>query len=268
MIIIRLNGGLGNQLFQYAHGRSLELSGKKIVFDISFFNGNKAKKDTERDFKLNNFDVETKAEFINKKSNFFCFLNKIKRKIGFRTETFYQSEKYFKDIAETIRQEFKLRQKMTPASEIVCEYIQKVMIPVSIHIRRGDYAQNAKTKKYHGECSPEYYKEALAILSEKLGQEFAGKISLFVFSDDIEWVRENMSFPYPTTFVSNPAIPDYEELILMSNCHHHIIANSSFSWWGAWLNPNPQKIVIAPEKWFNTKPSVYKDIVPNSWIKI
>lgn len=268
MIIVKLSGGLGNQMFQYAYGRSLELSGKKVAFDVSFFNGNRARTDTARDFKLNNFNIETKAKFIIKPRPILNIFNKLIRRLGFKQDDFHQSEKHFGDIADTIRQDFKLRHKMNNVAEIVFDVIHKNEISISIHVRRGDYVKDAKTNEYHGTCSPEYYKKALATIVDRLQEKDLEKIHLFIFSDDIEWVKNNLSFPYPSTFVSNPAIPDYEELILMSKCTHHIIANSSFSWWGAWLNPNPEKIVIAPAKWFNTKPSSYKDIVPNSWIKI
>jgi hypothetical protein len=268
MKIIAIKGGLGNQLFQYAYGRNLELSGEKIVFDISFFDRNKAKIDTARNFKLNNFNLGTKAGFVNKKRPVLNIFKKIKRNLGFGQGDFYQSEKYFNNITDIIRQDFKLRRKMNNVAEIVFDVIQKEKISVSIHVRRGDYVQDAKTNEYHGVCAQYYYEKALATIAEKLQEKDLEKIHLFIFSDDIEWVKNNLSFPYPITFVSNPAIPDYEELILMSKCAHHIIANSSFSWWGAWLNSNPQKVVIAPAKWFNGKPSTYKDIVPDSWIKI
>jgi hypothetical protein len=157
---------------------------------------------------------------------------------------------------------------MSHSAEIMFSIMQKADISISIHIRRGDYVQNKKTGKHHGNCSSEYYKNALDEILSKLSKGQRENVRLFIFSDDIEWARKNLSFACPSVFVSNPATPDYEELVLMSKCSHHIIANSSFSWWGAWLDSNPQKIVIAPAKWFNTRQSLYKDIVPSSWIKI
>lgn len=288
MIITRLNGGLGNQMFQYAIGRKLSLLNKTVLkLDISDF-----KKQNLRNYGLKHFNIieniatpkeisktKTPYGFISKTIS--ALNKKILRKfnIGFDPRVlnkkdntyldgFWQSEKYFEDISDIIRQDFRLSRKMSHSAEIAYEKIKKTEISVSVHIRRGDYVHNKKTGNYHGTCSLEYYKMATEKLSKKLGKNVTGKIHLFIFSDDIYWVRKNLSFPYRTTFVSNPSIPDYEELILMSKCKHHIIANSSFSWWGAWLNPDPQKIVIAPAKWFNTKPNTYKDIVPNSWIKI
>lgn len=268
MKIIDIKGGLGNQLFQYAYGRNLELSGKKIIFNTSFFNGDKAKIDTARNFKLNNFNIKTKAQFLDKKRTISKIIKKILGKIGVKQEEYFQSEKYFINIAEVIRQEFTLANEATDASKDIISSIKNTEIPVSVHVRRGDYVKDAKTNQYHGSCPPDYYEKALARIAQELGTDESKKIKLFIFSDDIEWVEQNLSFPFETNFVSNPLIPDYEELVIMSNCAHNIIANSSFSWWAAWLNNNPKKIVIAPEKWLNTKPKMYKDIVPKTWIKI
>lgn len=288
MIITHLGGGLGNQLFQYAIGRKMSLKNKDVFkLDISAYDVK-----NPRAYGLKHFNIIENIASPEEIKKIKLPYGQISRYIrGFKSrilriknirfkphvlnkngdvyiDGFWQSEKYFIDIASTIRQDFKLRHKMGHSAEIAYEDIRKTAVPVSLHVRRGDYVQDKKTTQYHGGCSPEYYKKALDILKKKLGGDADGKIRLFVFSDDIEWVRKNMSFPYPTTFVSNPAIPDYEELILMSRCAHHIIANSSFSWWGAWLNPSSQKIVIAPERWFNTSQSIYRDVVPSSWIKI
>lgn len=288
MIITRLNGGLGNQMFQYALGRKMSIKNKDVfkldvsdytsknprAYGLKHFNiiENIATQEEIRETKLP-YGTISKITILLKKRVLRIFNiefnpKTLEKKGNIYLDGFWQSEKYFNDIDETIRQDFKLRRKMGHSAEIACDNIQKTAIPVSIHIRRGDYVQDAKTNNYHGTCSQAYYEKALAALADKLPKKDLEKMHLFAFSDDIEWAKKNLSFPYPTTFVSNPAIPDYEELILMSKCNHHIIANSSFSWWSAWLNPNPQKIVIAPGRWFNTKPGTYKDIVPNSWIKI
>lgn len=106
--------------------------------------------------------------------------------------------------------------------------------------------------------------KAIDLIAKKIGPDF----HLFVFSDSIESVRNEFSSKYPITYVSSPDIPDYEELIVMSNCSHNIIANSTFSWWGAWLNKNPNKIIITPKKFSRKKDFVYRDIIPPSWIRI
>ncbi|MEK7202850.1 MAG: alpha-1,2-fucosyltransferase [Patescibacteria group bacterium] len=264
-MIIKIQGGLGNQMFQYACGRNLELSGKKIIFDTSFFNGDKAKKDTARNFKLNNFDIKTKAKFSNKKYLIINIINKIKRKLGFKQEFFYQSEKYFKNIKNIIHKEFTLKNSLAKESLMWQEKISMTENSVSLHIRRGDYVQKKETNAFHGTCDIQYYKKAIEKITEILKNK---NIEIFVFSDDIDWAKENLLLSYPTHFVSDPQIPDYEEIFLISLCRHNIIANSTFSWWGAWLNKNSNKIIMAPKQWTVAKTSDELDILPINWIKI
>ncbi|MEI6191052.1 MAG: alpha-1,2-fucosyltransferase [bacterium] len=263
MKIIAIKGGLGNQMFQYAHGRSLELSGKKVTFNISFFEGNKAEKDTARDFKLDNFNIVTKAKFSTKKHLFSEIKSKIKRKIGFNQEGLYQNEKYFKDIKEDIQKEFSPKKPLGEESKIWEEKIKNTPNSVSVHIRRGDYVENKITNNLLGVLPLEYYRQAISFISERKSPP-----NLFVFSDDIDWVKENFKVNYPIFFVSGPKIRDYEELLLMSKCRDNIIANSSFSWWSAWLNSNPEKIVIAPKIWFKGSPEQSKKIIPEGWVTL
>jgi len=266
-MIIRIQGGLGNQLFQYAYGRKMELSGKKVIFDVSFFEGFKAKGDIARNFKLNNYNIETKAKFSNKNANSFCrrVLNKIMVRFIPKEDGFWQSEKYFKDIENDIRKEFTLKNQLSIACLDWQKKIQTTENSVSLHIRRGDYVQDQKTNAFHGTCDMNYYQKAL----EKVNKILQNKnIEIFVFSDDIVWAKENLKFPYTTHFVSSPDIQDYEELFLMSLCKHNIIANSTFSWWGAWLNQYQNKIVVGPKQWFANKTTEELDILPPEWIKI
>jgi len=272
MKIIKIQGGLGNQLFQYAYGRSLELSGIKIVFDISFFAGRKASIDTSRDFKLDNFNLQTKALFVNKKLSLLNLLKKCFGKLGFHKERFYQSEKYFKNCAENIRKEFTLAKPLSPASLEMSQRIMRTPQSISLHIRRGDYVLDNNTNAYHGVCGAEYYTKALDLLRSKVGPKFNQQdAAIFVFcefSEDIAWAKTNIAFPCPVHFVSRPEIPDFEEICLMSLCKHNIVANSSFSWWGAWLNANQGKIVIAPARWFAKKQPAEADIVSSSWLRV
>lgn len=266
MKIIKLQGGLGNQMFQYAYGRNIELLGKVISFDISFYHGNKSRIDTTREFKLDKFNIETKADFLVMRRPIYDLLSKILKKLKLVENGFWQNEKYFKNIEEIIRKEFTLKNDLNSHSSEISNKILLSTDSVSLHIRRGDYVNDKKTNQHHGTCDINYYKLALEYISSKIGKD----IQIFVFSDDITWVKGNMSFPYPTIYVSSPEIPDYEELILMSKCKHNIIANSSFSWWAAWLNSNPDKIVIAPKKWANGAYNQvkFRDIIPNTWHKI
>ena len=261
MIIIKLKGGLGNQMFQYAYGRKLELSGKKVVFDTSFFKGNKAKKDAAREFKLNKFNLQTQSSFSDKKHVFLDIFNKIKRNLGFKIKEFYQGEKYFIAVGELIRREFTLKKELSFRAQEILQKIEKDN-SISLHIRRGDYVTNLKTSAYHGVYGLDYYRAAMKLIKEKISNPI-----FFIFSDDINWAKENFAGE-EFIFVSSPEIEDVEEMILMSKCKHNIIANSSFSWWGAWLNNNLEKVIIAPKKWFNDKKVAQSEIIPSIWIKI
>jgi hypothetical protein len=134
---------------------------------------------------------------------------------------------------------------------------------VSIHIRRGDFSKKAETNLYHGILSSDYYKQAIEIISSKINSP-----KFYIFSDDINWAKENLIVPEAVYASGQISKTHFEDLYLMSQCHHNIIANSSFSWWGAWLNDNPEKIVIAPKNWFNKGPKDTQDIIPGDWIKI
>lgn len=295
MIIVRLSSGLGNQMFQYALGRHLTI---KNNTDLKlYFSSNE---DAARYYALGVFNIvgefaaEKDWQSINlpnmKKLDFF---SKLKRK-AFRwreqnksinekkiiLEPYFQfcpdilkardncylsgnwqSEKYFNDSSEKIKNDFTLKDEPTTASK---NWIKKINScnSVSLHIRRGDYVSNQKTNQFHGTCGLEYYQKAIdAITTKTKNPEF------FIFSDDIEWAKNNLKIDCPIYFVSDKSIPDYEELIIMSKCRHNIIANSSFSWWGAWLNNNQDKIVIAPQKWFNA-PVDTSDLIPNSWTRL
>lgn len=260
-MIVKILGGLGNQMFQYAYGRNLELSGRKVVFDVSFFQGNKAKKDVARNFKLDKFNIQTKIEFSGERHRFLDLWNKTKRHAGLKVDIYYQNEKYFSLISDIIRQEFTLKNKFSDKAQ---EALQKIESAdsVSLHVRRGDYVLNRNINAYHGICSLDYYQAAIKLIKEKISSP-----TFFVFSDDIAWTKDNLKGS-EFVFVSCPEIEDVEELILMSKCKHNIIANSSFSWWGSWLNSNSDKIVIAPQKWFNDKKANKNQILPEKWIRI
>ncbi|MEI6553564.1 MAG: alpha-1,2-fucosyltransferase, partial [bacterium] len=134
---------------------------------------------------------------------------------------------------------------------------------ISIHIRRGDYISNQEANNFHGSCSIDYYTEAINIIKGKVSNPI-----FFVFSDDIAWVKENLKSDIVATWVSEYNLDNTEDLLLMSFCKHQIIANSSFSWWGAYLNRNINKIVIAPKKWIANKGYNTDEITPSSWIKL
>lgn len=175
---------------------------------------------------------------------------------------FYQTEKYFKDFREELLKDFTLKGKLNKKNQEILDKINSTE-SVSIHFRRGDYTKK-KFQKTFGTMSNEYYTNAIKTIEEKTGK----KLTLFVFSDDIKWVKNNVKFNFETVYVDvNNDKQGYFDLELMKHCKHNVIANSSFSWWGAWLNENPNKIVIAPSRWVTYLDSNY-DIIPENWITI
>ena len=172
---------------------------------------------------------------------------------------YWQTEKYFCNISDIIRKDFSFKESFLCAKREVLDDIKNTN-SVFVHFRRGDYVSDQRTNKFHGVCDMEYYKKSIEYFL-RLGNNF----KFFIFSDDIDWVKENFKIDN-CFFVSNKKLRDFEELFLMSKCKHAIIANSSFSWWGAWLNDGKDKIVIAPKKWNNS--DCYNEIVPDRWIKM
>ncbi len=301
MIITKIQGGLGNQMFQYAIGRHLAyLNRTDLRLDISSYN-NQNKNDTPRKYSLSYFniieDFSTKKDIkkmklpnMATKNIFLRIYRKIFRGLeakkplhkrtyirepyfGFCVDILkikgnvylsgnWQNEKYFKDIDNIIRKDFTLKNKSNNYIKLANQ-ILNTDNSISLHVRRGDYVHNKKTNEYHGICSLNYYKKAINIIASKINLP-----TFFVFSDDIKWVKKNIKTRYPIVFISGNYLKDYEELILMSKCKYNIIANSSFSWWGAWLNNNPDKVVIAPKKWFQAATRINDNPCPENWIKI
>lgn len=289
MIIVKILGGLGNQLFQYALSRSLSLKNNELVkldtsvfpyypplgtYRLHYFNtvANLAKSNEISRFRkyqrkvgkiwfLYNRLIANESIYIQERQ--FSFdPNILKIKGSLYLDGWWQSEKYFKSIESIIRKEITLKNEPSLYFTQIARQIKNTNA-VSLHIRRCDYVTNEKTNQHHGVCSLSYYQEAIKELTKKIYNPH-----FFVFSDNIIWAKQNLRIAFPITFVSqkNPDI-EYEELIMMSLCKHHIISNSSFSWWGAWLCKNKEKIVFAPKKWFS-KPLDTKDLLPDSWIKL
>jgi len=178
---------------------------------------------------------------------------------------YFQSEKYFIDFQDLIRREFQVRIPPSLKNKALLDKI-RMGNAVSLHIRRGNFVEVEEVSKIHGTCSMEYYQEAIEwIVSKVSSPEF------YIFSDDMPWAKENLQMNYPHQFVDfNTDKTDYEDLRLMYHCRHHIIANSTFSWWGAWLNDRTDKIVVAPKKWFadEIKNKESDTIVPTSWLRL
>ncbi|WP_128547079.1 alpha-1,2-fucosyltransferase [Larkinella soli] len=290
MIVTKITSGLGNQLFQYAVGRNLALlNGTSLYFDLSYYKST-YDTDTVRHFKLDRFHINysvlnrSPLEYISKgtklfpnrtfkpffslvKEKHFHFDEEVLHSTGFwiTLDGFWQSEKYFWENADVIRRELSFKD----VDEVnFTQYKQEITgseTPVSMHIRRGDYVTHPDFSKTFGFVGMEYYRQAVALVRERFPSH-----RFFVFSDDHAWVKDNFDLRENDVFVVNEGQDaDLKDLQLMSLCRHNIIANSSFSWWGAWLNPNPDKLVIAPARWYRNKPDWNtKDLVPKGWTRL
>ena len=176
---------------------------------------------------------------------------------------YWQSARYFIEHEQKIREDFQFKQSLDTESRHTADII-KLNNSVSLHIRRGDYASNQQTTAVHGLCPPAYYENAI----RHIGEQFED-VLFFIFSDDIEWVRANIPLAkHRHVYVDhNKAKNSWRDMKLMSLCDHHVIANSSFSWWAAWLNPSEDKIVIAPRQWF-AKSKDTSHLIPSQWIRL
>lgn len=293
MIVIRLKGGLGNQMFQYAIGKQLSyIYNTKLILDLSFLLDKTRKENfTFRNFELREFNIKAEC-----KSNFefeYFYSNslfsKVRRKISrinlisesdmrfnpsvllagknIYLDGYWQCEKYFDSIRTELINEFSLKQNFLERlfeNKLIFEtkdLIEKSN-SVSIHFRRGDYISNNLINSIHGTCSNEYYQNAIKYIKNKIPST-----QFFLFSDDPEWLLTNQfDFPYHIVSTHNCHL----DLYFMSLCKHNIIANSSFSWWGAWLNKNREKIIVAPKRWFEDEKrnAQTTNLIPETWIKI
>lgn len=292
MIISYIIGGLGNQMFQYAAGRALSLKHKQpLLLDISGF----AHYSLHQGFELplvfscpvttaSTKDVQTVLGWqaypllkrqlssprwamlrsdtfiVEPHFQYWAGISEVPQK-AYLTG-YWQSERYFQAISDVIRADFTFKPPLNEKNADIAQQISHVNA-VSLHIRRGDYVQNPITLATHGLCTLDYYKAAIQTIAQSVEQP-----QFFIFSDDIAWVKANLTLPYPCHYIAhNQGAESYNDMRLMSLCQHHIIANSSFSWWGAWLNPSPTKIVIAPKQWFADDKNV-GDLLPHSWITL
>ena len=290
MIVVNLIGGLGNQMFQYATARRLAEKHSTILkIDVNEFELYKLHRYSLHCFNIweylaDSTEIKKLAPEKHKKSiakKFKLLLNLKNNKSICKEKYFHfdplvleasdnvyidgywQSEKYFIDIKEILYREFTIKYPQDLKSREITNMIENSE-SVSLHIRRADYIQNELTYDIHGVCNLEFYYDCVNLLLEKISNPH-----FFIFSDDHQWVKQNLKLDYPMTFVDhNDASKNYEDLRLMSQCKHNIIANSTFSWWGAWLNQNPDKIVYAPQKWFNDSSRDTKDLIPDQWIKV
>lgn len=284
MITVRLSGGLGNQMFQYAFARSIAIARKeKLILNISAYNSYKLFKYgldcykiecelSNKELLYNNIYVRKAMKVLSAMGMKKYFSYYIEHKlftydpdvISSSTKVMlgsWQSFKYFEKISDLIRNDFKLKEDLSYTASIIEANITKYE-SIALHIRRGDYFSDKRTKKHHGILDLDYFINAIHIINTRVKDPI-----IYVFSDDIEWVYKNLKCEFPIEFIDNAVGGPEISIYLMSKCKHNIISNSSFSWWGAWLNTNPNKIVIAPKIWFCNQPST-ADLIPETWIKI
>lgn len=290
MIISQIIGGLGNQMFQVACGLSVAKNANtSLKLDVSAFDNYKL----HHGFELNSvfsgeFEIASREEISevmgvkkhpmtrkvlrklnkgNAGSNYvieptFKYWPDIARiRNNTYLEGYWQSEKYFQGVSSIVHEKFTFKGGLKDLNEkIFSEMLSKNS--VSLHIRRGDYISNKKNMDIYNVCSLQYYKDAIHHMEKHIPNAV-----YYVFSDDIAWAKQNLTSK-PFVFVDhNHSNNSYLDMRLMSYCKHNIIANSSFSWWAAWLNSNDEKIVIAPYKWFNNDAST-EDLIPKSWVTL
>lgn len=283
MVIVKIKCGLGNQMFQYALGKRLALDWQdELKVDLAWFNNIKSG-DIPRELEIDSFNVvlsnATEAEIaksmpsflarlvdrirgrINRNHFYRFYATILKKKKNVYLDGYFQSYKYFETIRDVLLTEFTLKNGYHREVDGIKSEIEKTDQSVAVHIRRGDFA--TIRKGYNGLCDLSYYQKALEIIKNKYPN-----VQLFIFSDDIEWAKTNLKLAGPMVFVSRPVLNPAEELWLMSLCKHQIIANSTFSWWAAWLNKNPQKIVVSPSRWLVAEDIKTDNLLPLNWIKL
>ena len=281
-------GYLGNQMFQYAAARSVALrEDVPLHLDLSWFGT-----DPARQFALSHFNIEasTSADTqVSKNSLLARVGRRIKRSVGmpeyglrvFTEKSFrydptiqnahapvyldghFQSEKYFSPMHQQISSDFTIRNEPHQNTK---DILSKIIATdsICIHIRRGDYVSNPQANAYHGTCSFDYYHAGLDIVCRGLKRPHC-----FLFSDEPTWVRDNFHLDLPVTVVDiHSAQEAHEDLRLMSACQRFVIANSSLSWWGAWLASGSDKCVVAPKRWFNGGCHDTCDLIPDGWVQV
>lgn len=289
-VIVRLVGGLGNQMFQYAAGLAVAArSQATLILDLSWFGT-----DPERQYALAPFriDARTRMEQAKQDAKFSWMqrlAGRVRRKLdlagqglpvfsekSFRYDAdiesvsapvildgYFQSERYFSSIRSLITAQFSLQHQ---AKGLTAEMLALIRASdaICVHIRRGDYVTNSEANAYHGTCTLEYYDKGLSEVGAGLRNPHC-----FVFSDDPLWVRENFKTGMPTTLVDIHGTQEaHEDLRLMRECQHFVIANSSLSWWGAWLGAREGKRVVAPKVWFKNGNNDTADLIPSGWRRV
>ncbi|MCW2601820.1 MAG: glycosyl transferase family 11 [Frankiales bacterium] len=296
MVIVRLYGGLGNQMFQYAAARALaHRLGSVLKLDLGWFDTQ-----DQRHYGLNAFRVwenladpaeiaditgrtfsrserlalviastlrsrhaarllSARGTLLREQRN-FEFDARLATATGhLYMDGYWQSHKYFEHIRQIILREFDVQYEQPDRDRELSASIDTGN-SIAVHVRRGDYATNSRAHEVHGLCTLDYYRNAIDFMIARVEEP-----SFFFFSDDPEWVKQNIAMPERTTVIDSDVTRlDCDDMRLMSKCAHHVIANSTFSWWGAWLAKRPGQLVVAPQQWFRTQVAPV-DLFPSHW---
>jgi len=293
MVIVKLIGGLGNQMFQYALGKSLSSRlGTDFKLDLNFLLDRTPRENfTYRDYNLDSFILKEKRATTEETKKytqpaptdiFGKLAYKVRQSISpykyfyephyhFTPEVFdlpkdcylegyWQSPKYFESVEKELRQDFRFREPLPNHVRTLPQDITN-QDSVCIHVRRTDYINNS----FHPLCAMDYYTKAIDLMASRIKSPH-----FYIFSDDPGWCMEHFDLKYPSMVVADRylGLKFSDDLHLMSMCKHFIIPNSSFSWWAAWLSANQDKVVIAPKTWFGDKNWDSKDLIPETWLRI
>jgi hypothetical protein len=301
MIIVKLTGGLGTQMSQYAYAKALSMRGLEVKIDPS---GLKFYKLHDYELFRYNIDLNVSTKGENDKFHKFNFIISIlckwftdklivkflnRAKVNIYTSQVlkeeshlfnqdflevsdnsymigdFKSEKYFKNIRNILLEQFVMKDKPSKYLEETEMKIAQSNNSCFIHVRRGDFVDNKKTFKVHGVCEADYYHSAAEYVSSRIKD-----LEFFIFSNDLDWCKKNLKIANATFVENKRRKSPHEDIHLMSLCQHSIIDHSAFCWWGAWLNQNNDNIVVAPAHWFANKKlrEESKDIYCESWIKV
>lgn len=293
MIISRIFQGLGNQFFQYAFGRAMALrNGTRLKVDTSFYENAEVTQfgyTYKRNFEISRYNVkleEATAHEIGvfKGKQMPSFLQRVEFKLfpahrpqvikedlsvfspelnklrgNLFLDGYFTSEEFFKDHASVIRKEFTLKNSMNAENQQWAAQMQGCT-SVCISLRLTDFLHNP----LHNVCSLDYYYNGLKEIEKLVGPD----MTVFIWSDDNDWTREHFKPPYTCHYMTHNYPDFHEDLRLMTYCKHHVIPNSTFSWWAAWLGEHEDQVVIAPERWLNSTEVEYGHVIPQRWHKI
>lgn len=298
MITVFLRGGLGNQMFQYAAGLHLAKRNQaSLALDVAYLNDRWPRKEfTYRTLDLDIFGIKPRFTLLSRVSNHFpvpglwaaldfagiqlreaLILQTVVRerepntfdpevlKVGGSVLLFgyWQNEKYFKEIESDIREAFQFKIPLDDYAQKLKKEIESSE-SVALCVRRGDYVQHQSAKALMGDTNVDYYAKAIAHINERVKSP---RYFVFTADDDIEFCKQTLNVPANTVYIGKLDPKWSFHLELMSLCRHSIIANSTFYWWGAWLNPHKNKTVIAPARWYADREK-QPDIIPKSWITL